>query len=845
MEGTTRPSAAPPSQSAAIVAGPTSATGGISLILIAGGDAAALDQALHDSEGALARIGGWHEILVVDPAAEAETQAVVRRAAERQVNARLVPFEGEPHSIAAAVRSGVRAATRPWIALAAGDGSCDPAELPRLAMLASASDVACGYRVEPAGSLRARFGEAAASALARLLLRLNVRDPGCPWKLLHGELARACAPKSDGPFAHAELLARARLSGARTIEVGMTRRDPAALGGATAPRSSWIGTMSGALRFVTSLLRFWWNEIAFPARSATEKGAPHAPPAHSPLLPATRAEEAWAIAALVAAAAVVLFTHLSYPLLEPDEARNAQIALEMHRSGDLVLPRHNGEPYLKKPPLLFWLTSASFHFGGIGETAARLPNALAGLATVLATYLLGRQLVGARAAWIGAMLLLVCGGFVLSARYLTHDVLLTLAVAVGAISLYLGCRGPRFVPGWWLLAGLVCGLGSLTKGPVVLLLCVPPLLAAWWLAGSGVRPRLWHWALFLGPVAGLAIPWYAAIAQAQNEYFGEFFWKHNVVRYVDAFDHKEPWWFYIPVVLIGLFPASLLLPALGAYLASGDPRIRAQRTPELGFLVLCAAWPVLFFSTSSCKLPAYILPAIPLACLALGRVVDGAILPADGSAILPRLARWIPCVSIPICVAAAVAAAIACVILGGSGPLALAFQIAVVGFGGTLLGLWWMADLRRHLASWNLAAAAGMVLMVVAFGHLYPQVAQVRNLSLAVAALRGPSTRDKAPIVYFERESGFARYYVGEAEIREFDAGQVEELLEFAENHERFWLVSSRKRVDELSRNMPPAWKLTPRESRGNVYEVTRGDGPAAQIGRQPAAGRGTIREPR
>ena len=56
----------------------------------------------------------------------------------------------------------------------------------------------------------------------------------------------------------------------------------------------------------------------------------------------------------------VSFARLSFPLIEPDEARYALIAASMLDSGDLLVPQREGSYYLDKPPLLYWLTVASF-----------------------------------------------------------------------------------------------------------------------------------------------------------------------------------------------------------------------------------------------------------------------------------------------------------------------------------------------------------------------------------------------------------------------------------------------------------------------------------------------------
>ena len=97
-----------------------------------------------------------------------------------------------------------------------------------------------------------------------------------------------------------------------------------------------------------------------------------------------------------------LFTRLTFPLIEPDEARYALIATGMLDSGDMLIPTREGTHYLDKPPLLYWLTLASYHILGVHDYAARSVTALAGLGTILATYWIGRRIIGDRGALLGA-----------------------------------------------------------------------------------------------------------------------------------------------------------------------------------------------------------------------------------------------------------------------------------------------------------------------------------------------------------------------------------------------------------------------------------------------------------
>src|SRR5580658_6119617 len=103
--------------------------------------------------------------------------------------------------------------------------------------------------------------------------------------------------------------------------------------------------------------------------------------------------------------ALLLYPSLRFPLFEPDESRYAQIPREMMERGDLVVPVLQGEPYLDKPPLMYWLIIGSYRLFGVSEWAARLVPILSLHLTVLLVYFLGRRHLGERAALRGALLL--------------------------------------------------------------------------------------------------------------------------------------------------------------------------------------------------------------------------------------------------------------------------------------------------------------------------------------------------------------------------------------------------------------------------------------------------------
>jgi hypothetical protein len=355
-----------------------------------------------------------------------------------------------------------------------------------------------------------------------------------------------------------------------------------------------------APRSLASWLPFLWSRVLFPGRD-------------EPIRPWRWAALAW----LILLPGVLLYPCLAFPLLEPDESRYAEIPREMLLRGDLVVPVLQGEPYLDKPPLLYWLVAASYRLFGVGDAAARLPSAVAVHLCILLTYLLGRRVVGERAAFRGALLLGLAPGFVSVGRLLLIDGPLALWATLALFAGFEAVRGPRLRRGWWLLAAVACGLGVLTKGPVALVLLLPPL----WLhrrltggRGAGWRAHL----AFLAVVAAVTLPWYVVLCLRVPEFARHFFWEHHLVRFFSGMAHVRGVWFYGPVLLLGLLPGTLLLWPFLRFLGGADPEAVRHRTAGLGFVLLAGGWCVLFFTVSACKLPTYVLPAFPPLALALG-----------------------------------------------------------------------------------------------------------------------------------------------------------------------------------------------------------------------------------
>ncbi|MDY3562610.1 glycosyltransferase family 39 protein [Gemmata sp. JC673] len=377
--------------------------------------------------------------------------------------------------------------------------------------------------------------------------------------------------------------------------------------------------MDGAEKGVVGWCRYLFTGLLFPGTADTDTRVRLLPFLLVLLLPAA-----------------LLYPTRGFHLLEPDEGRYAQIPKEMLERGSWVVPTLQGEAYLDKPPLMYWLVALSYRAFGTTPEAARLVPALCVHLTILAVYLLGRRSIGARGACWAALLLSVAPGFVSVARLLLLDGLLVLCVTTSVLCGFEAVRTGTLKRGWWLLAAVASGLGFLTKGPISEVLLFVPLWAFGFLARGSSPPAIgregegtrgparvaWYWYLvFFGVVFAVNLPWYVAIYLREPQFLKYFFWEHNVMRFLQPFDHLQPIWYYAPILIGGLLPGTILLVAYLWNLLRSAPRDGASRSLAGGFWLLTGAWCVFFFSCSGSKLPTYVLPAYPFLCLALGEYV--------------------------------------------------------------------------------------------------------------------------------------------------------------------------------------------------------------------------------
>jgi 4-amino-4-deoxy-L-arabinose transferase-like glycosyltransferase len=452
----------------------------------------------------------------------------------------------------------------------------------------------------------------------------------------------------------------------------------------------------------------------------------------------TAARIGWAI--LIAATLYVCyFSHLgAIGFVGPDEPRYAWIARDMAETGDWVTPRLYGKPWFEKPPLFYWGAALCFKLFGVSEAAARLPSAISALLATLAMAWLALRLYGVETArWLLLLLPTTVGmiGFShAAATDMPFSAMLTIAMVCAAVVLGLtrNENTPILPRTPWLavvLFGFFLGLAVLAKGPAAIILSGGAVFS--W----ALFTKRWHDAFrLLHPVAIAslcltALPWYILCARRNPDFFRIFIIEHNFKRYLTPeFQHIQPFWFYVPVLLLAFLPWTGVLVRTAV---AGGVRIASSRTlsPYTAFLFSWSVFVVLFFTISKSKLPGYVLPAVPALALLLAcsfgnlasehsksfgaSVAAVALLFAIASLIVPRLFPHAPLLSQQV-------------------KLMLSFLFGMIAIANTILAAFLLTDSRPKLNSLAMVCAAPILFAVVMAGQFAARLVPLSSRALAI-----------------------------------------------------------------------------------------------------------------
>jgi 4-amino-4-deoxy-L-arabinose transferase-like glycosyltransferase len=306
------------------------------------------------------------------------------------------------------------------------------------------------------------------------------------------------------------------------------------------------------------------------------------------------------------------------PFAVPDEGRYVEIAREMVRTGEWIIPHLNGLPYFEKPPLVYWILAGFYKLFGPSYFGMRLPIALFAIAGCLMTYWFviyttKRTREGLLVAFMLATSLL----YLALGRIIILDMVFSVFIAGALYSFWILKDRPAH-KGWALAYGGFLAAALLTKGlaGIVLPGAVILLWIFWERAWNDLKVAFHPWALLTFFV--LAIPWHVAAALKNHHFLWFYFVHEHMLRYTTTIHRRfQPFWFFVPIVVGGFFPWS---PFCWELLRK-PPQETASDPSLKRFLGIWVVFIFLFYSLSSSKLIPYILPIFfPLAILVGQRI---------------------------------------------------------------------------------------------------------------------------------------------------------------------------------------------------------------------------------
>lgn len=322
---------------------------------------------------------------------------------------------------------------------------------------------------------------------------------------------------------------------------------------------------------------------------------------------------------IISALVALLWNYQGMPLQYWDESRNANNALEMALGSSWLAPTYGGltDHWNTKPPLLIWLMASLMKLGFSPLLAVRLPSALAAATTVLVIWAFIRFGLRDRlAAFIAAALLLSSKGYmgIHGAHTGDYDTLLALFTTGYVLSVWQALMQQGKLKTLWMLsAGSCLVLAVMTKGPAGLFgavgLCIFLLIT-----GQLIKVIIdWHWWVALLLACSICASYYLLRENYDSGYLQAVWANELGGRYSETNEsHYKNSWFYLRELFKQSMPGCLFLFLLSIPLRSTD--VARKRLTQITFF--SGSGILILLSTAKTQLHWYLIPAIPLLCIA-------------------------------------------------------------------------------------------------------------------------------------------------------------------------------------------------------------------------------------
>jgi dolichol-phosphate mannosyltransferase len=297
----------------------------------------------------------------------------------------------------------------------------------------------------------------------------------------------------------------------------------------------------------------------------------------------------------------------------------------------------------------------------------------------------------------------------------------------------------------------------------------------------------------------------------QSGFLADFFWTHHFNRFVSGLSHSEPWWYYVPVLLVGMFPCSMLFPAVAAFLFDRGSTTRPWRTWDVGFLLFAAGWTLLLFSSSSCKLPPYLLPALPALCLVIGRGLETILSGKVDNRFLCFVRQRSPQhLILFLLTTALISGGVDLIALDGAAAGRTPHWVALIVIGSLTAIALQLGLLRRGFAPWAATGALAVVSMSVAVLDFYPGIATTRSKVSPVLGLCHDQIDRAAPIICYglSHEADSLAFHLGRHQVQNFDSEQATEAAGALNQAPEMLVLANVNEIQQLREQMPEGLTL-------------------------------------
>ena len=308
---------------------------------------------------------------------------------------------------------------------------------------------------------------------------------------------------------------------------------------------------------------------------------------------------------IIAAIAAVFFIPFlgGVHLFDWDEVNFAEISREMIRLDDYLHVNIHYKQFFEKPPLFFWLQVLAMKLFGVGEFAARLPNAICGIITLVVLFNIGKTLYSTRFGLIWAG---VYFGSLLPHMYFRSGIIdpyFNLFIFLGLyyfIRFYWKKEAYKNSPGiqnkwlYLLFGGLLLGLGLLTKGPVAYLIVCLSLFVYWIFQGFRLYVSIPQFLAYSLAAFSVILIWFGLEALQNGPEFMIKFIKYQYILFsTPDSGHRGFFGYHFVILLFGCFPASIF--ALRSFFKSPSSENKVQKDFTLWMKILF--WVVLILFT--------------------------------------------------------------------------------------------------------------------------------------------------------------------------------------------------------------------------------------------------------